>query len=102
MEVRLMENDNIVNIICEERLNGAVNQTLLNDPGYRAASLQSSKTIDKLIKTGLSKKQYKRLDKADCAKNLVTAEYGRIAYIQGMEDGFQLSQLLRESQKAKI
>lgn len=97
-----MANDNVANIICEERLDGAVTQMLLNAPGYKSASLYSSKAIEKLIKIGLTKKQYKRLDKADCAKNLMTAEYGRIAYIQGMKDGFQLAQLLSGKQKPEI
>lgn len=84
-----MANDNVVNIFCEERMNRAVDQIVINDPIYKKASLHSSKAIDKLIKTGLTKKQYKLLDKADCAKNLLAVEYGRIAYIQGMKDGLQ-------------
>lgn len=97
-----MANDNVLSVICEERLNGAVNQRLLNDPTYKLASLDSSKAINKLIKTNLTKKQYKRLDKVECAQNLQSAEYGRIAYIQGMKDGFQLAQLLSGKQEPEI
>lgn len=97
-----MENDNVVNIFCEERMNRAVDQIVINDPIYKKASLHSSKAIGKLIKTGLTKKQYKLLDKADCAKNLLAVEYGRIAYIQGMKDGFQLSQRLSGNQESDI
>lgn len=94
-----MDKDNIITIICEKRLDGEINQRVLKDPEYKEAERDSAKKIEKLLKTRLTKKQRHRLDQVDSSKNNLAVEYGRIAYFQGMKDGFQLSQILSEHQE---
>ena len=96
-----MDSENIVTIICEKRMDGEINQRVLKDPEYKEAEQDSAKKIKKLLKTGLTKKQRHRLDQVDSSKNNLSVEYGRIAYFQGMKDGFQLSQILSGNQETK-
>lgn len=94
-----MDSENIIAIICEKRMDGEINQRVLKDPEYKEAEQDSAEKIEKLLKTGLTKKQRHRLDQVDSSKNNLAVEFGRIAYFQGMKDGFQLSQILNGNQE---
>lgn len=96
-----MDTDNIITIICEKRLDGEINQQVLKDPEYKEAEQDSAIKLEKLVKTRLTKKQRHRLDQFDSSKNNLAVEYGRIAYFQGMKDGFQLSQILSGNQETQ-
>ncbi|XBX07574.1 hypothetical protein QMP26_05255 [Enterocloster clostridioformis] len=96
-----MDTDDIITILCEKRLDGEINKRVLKDPDYKEAERDSAKKIEKLLKAGLTKKQRRRLDQFDSSKNNLALEYGRIAYFQGMKDGFQLSQILSGNQETK-
>lgn len=96
-----MDTDNIITIICEKRLDGEINQQVLKDPEYKEAERDSVIKLEKLLKTRLTKKQRHHLDQFDSSKNYLAVEYGRIAYFQGMKDGFQLSQILSGNQETQ-
>ena len=96
-----MDADSIITIIYETQMDGEIAQSVLHDPLYKEAERDSAKKMKKLMKAGLTEKQRQRLDDVDSAKNNLTVEYGRIAYFQGMKDGFQLSQVLSRNQEPK-
>jgi hypothetical protein len=82
-----MREDNLLDILCRERIGGALEASLKNCDRYNKAENEANKKMEKALRIGLSKKQKFALDQALMAYNHSNAEYGREAYIQGFRDG---------------
>lgn len=85
-----MRDDKLLDILCGERLGGALEASLKNSDRYNKAEKEANKKLEKTFKVGLNKKQKIAIDEALMAYDQSNAEYGREAYIQGFRDGVRL------------
>lgn len=91
-----MTEDNLIDILFEERICHALEDKLNVAPSYLETTKEQRKTTDKLDKMKLTRKQMKTIDQAISAANASGAEYGRIAYSQGFQDGLKLISELKQ------
>lgn len=85
-----MKIESIVNALYEFQLDREINRQLLSNHQYKKADKYAAKKLKRLMKTVLTKKQLNRLDDLVGAYNSTAIEFARIAYYQGMADGFRL------------
>lgn len=81
-----MEEDNLLEILFEERMEVALDWRLATDVGYLDSCKEIEKKTRKLKKTKLNKKQSSAVDDVLSAQNYNSSEYGRAAYRQGFKD----------------
>ena len=95
--------ENLLDILAEERIHSALQDALDEDELYQSAEKEVDETLNELQKAGLSREQNKVVDKALSATNASGAAYGAIAYKQGLYDGIKLmSEVNRISQVDSI
>ncbi len=82
----MMEFDNLFDLLWEDRQETLLEEALRKDDGYQNAVLQARKEVEKLG----ARETMKELDYITAAYNYVSAEYGRVAYQQGLRDGMRL------------
>ncbi len=85
-----MGDDSLLDILCRERIGGALEASLKNCERYKKVENEADKKMEKALRNGLSKKQKLAIDEALMEYNHSNAEYGRAAYIQGFRDGARL------------
>ena len=82
--------ENLLDILAEERIHKCLDNALDNDELYQAAQKEVDGTISELEKAGLNREQSKAVDKVISATNASGAAYGATAYRQGLYDGIKL------------
>ena len=82
--------ENLLDILAEERIYKGLENVLNNNKLYQAAQKEMDEAINQLEKVGLSREQNKAVDKVLSAANASGAAYGTIAYKQGLYDGIKL------------
>lgn len=87
METR---NENLLDILMEERIHKGLEKALNNNELYQSAQKEVDGAINELEQAGLSREQNKVVDKAISAANASGAAYGATAYRQGFYDGITL------------
>ena len=87
-----MENteENLLDILAEERIHKSLVNALIDSELYQAAQKEVDETMNQLEKAGLSREQNKVVDRALSATNASGAAYGATAYKQGLYDGIKL------------
>lgn len=83
-------NDNLLDILSEERLHNAFEDALEQDANYVNTIRKIEKEHAKLIKKNFNQEQRNAIDKIIFAYNHMGAEYRRRAYKQGLQDGMKL------------
>lgn len=81
---------NLLEILAMERLSTAVEDTLREPGEYRNKNGEYDRIWAYLIKIGLDKEKRRLIDKLMSLQNYFSAEYGRVAYVQGVKDGIKL------------
>lgn len=86
----LTSEENILEILIEERMYNALEKTLNGDERYQQTEKELQRAIEEMAKADLSKEQDDVVDKALTAANSCGAAYGAVAYRQGFFDGIKL------------
>ena len=95
--------ENLLDILAEERIHTALQDTLDENELYQSAEKEVDETLNELEKAGLSREQTKVVDRALSATNASGAAYGATAYKQGLYDGIKLmSEVNRISEDGSI
>ena len=84
------KNENLLDILMEERIHKGLEKALNDNGLYQSAQKEVDEAINELEKAGLSREQNKVVDKAISAANSSGAAYGAAAYRQGFYDGITL------------
>lgn len=82
--------ENLLDILAEERINKALENALNDNELYKSAQKEIDETINELEKAGLSREQNKVVDRALSATNASGAAYGATAYKLGLYDRIKL------------
>ena len=82
--------ENLLDILAEERIHTALQDALDENELYQSAEKEVDETLNELQKARLSREQNKVVDKALSATNASGAAYGATAYRQGLYDGIKL------------
>ena len=82
--------ENLLNILAEERIHKGLENVLNDNELYQAAQKEVDEALSELENVGLSREQNKVVDKAISATNASGAAYGATAYKQGLYDGIKL------------
>ena len=82
--------ENLLDILAEERIHKYLDNALDNDGLYQSTQKEVDGTISELEKAGLNREQSKAVDKVISATNASGAAYGATAYRQGLYDGIRL------------
>lgn len=85
-----MQHNKMLEIIAGHQIYGALGEALKESTDYIEATRKQVKFHEKLDYMKLSIKQKDMVDKALEAANESGSQYGRVAYIQGVRDGFKL------------
>lgn len=91
-----MKKEKLLDVLSEERLYGALEESLKGSKEHRLAEKEHHKACDELEKVGLSKKQNKAVENALSTASHCSAVYGAVAYRQGLDDGIKLMAELKE------
>ena len=91
-----MTEDNLIDILIDERMSNALNDKLQVFPDYLETQKEQRKTNDKLDKMKLTKKQMKAADRAISAANANGWAVGSAAYRLGFQDGLKLISELKQ------
>lgn len=84
------KNENLLDILMEERIHKGLEKALNDNKLYQSAQKELDEAINELEEAGLSREQNKVVDKAISAANASGAAYGATAYRQGFYDGIKL------------
>ena len=76
----------MLRVICEARVDGALEEELRNDEEYQKEEVNVCRAIDQIGGRGLSRQQWQAVDEALSACNDKGSEYGRAAYCLGFQD----------------
>lgn len=87
-----MKENSLLEILLEERMNGALDHFLMTDTCYQNTCESLRERLRKLDKMKLTKKQFLAVDRVLTAQNFNSSEYGRAAYRQGFQDCLLLMQ----------
>lgn len=82
--------ENLLDILAEERIHTALQNTLDENELYQFAEKEVDEMLNELQKAGLSREQNKIVDRVLSATNASGAAYGATAYKQGLYDGIRL------------
>lgn len=85
-----MKKDNLLELLLEERMNGALEQELTTNICYKDTNKRIDKLLQKLDKMKMNRKQRLAVDRLLSAYNSNSSEYGRAAYRQGFKDCLKL------------
>ena len=85
----MTEFEDLFGLLWEDRQENLLEEALKNDEGYQNAVLQAGEEVKKMGAREASDLP-DALDDLTAAYNYVSAEYGRIAYRQGLRDGVLL------------
>lgn len=91
-----MKHNSLLEILLEERMNGALELSLLTDTDYQNAQIESEHLLKKLGKKKLTKKQMLAVDRVLSVSDSLLSEYGRAAYRQGFKDCLVLMQEIEQ------
>ncbi len=95
--------ENLLDILAEERIHKGLENVLNDNKLYQAAQKELDGTLSELENVGLSREQSRVVDKALSASNASGAAYGTTAYKQGLYDGIKLiSEVNRISEDGSI
>lgn len=86
-----MEIQKLLDIFCEERINTALEERLINSEEYVQAKENADKECQKFEEMKLNKDLGFELDHIISAYNAFGAAYGKDAYKQGLHDGIKLT-----------
>lgn len=84
------EKESLLEQFFEARADTALEESVRKDMKYQKASAEIRKEVKKIDKIKLNHKQWGIVDNALSACNNKSAEYGRIAYMQGFKDAANL------------
>lgn len=73
-----------------ERLSTVVEDTLRESDEYKNKNREYDRVWAYLLKIGLDKEKQRLIDQVMSLQNYFGAEYGRVAYVQGVKDGIKL------------
>lgn len=82
--------ENLLDILAEERIHTVLQDALDENELYQSAEKEVDETLNELQKAGLSREQNKVVDRALSTTNASGAAYGATAYRQGLYDGIKL------------
>lgn len=85
-----MKKKELLDILADERMHGALEEVLKNDDLYLSAQKELNKACGELEEAGLNKDQNRIVDRAISSANHCGAIYGAVAYRQGLYDGIEL------------
>ncbi|WP_455714894.1 hypothetical protein [Anaerosporobacter sp.] len=91
-----MYDDQLLNLLYEERIKTALESSLITDLTYQNAVIEADNKLDKLHNLNLNENQRLAIDEAISENNYMGAEYGRVAYQQGFKDALKLVSELSE------
>lgn len=86
----------LLGILASARIDNALEERLKSTPEYMATRKRQSEMHDNIKNIGLTKCQEVAVDDVVSATNLTGSEYGKAAYMLGLQDGIKLSSEIKE------
>lgn len=82
--------ESLLKEFCENRIDNELEENLKENKEFQSISKEACEKAVKIEKIGLNQEQWKIVENALCASSHRGAEYGRIAYYQGLSDALRL------------
>ena len=79
----------------QQRIDNALEQTIRKCKRYHRAVRKADETLDYALGLSMNNNQKSAIDNVALAYNHCGAEYGRVAYFQGLRDGIRLMSEIR-------
>lgn len=85
-----MDNDSVLYLLMDMRVNGILDRILEKDDEYQGIVRKSSEYLDRLEVMDLPQEARSLIDLHSCEQNALGARYGALAYLLGFSDCVEL------------